>query len=631
MITKTIQLVVDSAKAVLGIDQVIDKTDELNESTDTLNSTLDDLTGGSVTKLNKFKTGLMSVAGGFKSVGAAILLSGIGLLIVTIAAVTAAFKNSEEGQNKFAKILGVIGSITGNLIDVLAALGEKIIWVFENPKKAISEFANLIKENIVNRFEGLLELIPNLAKAVTQLFSGDFKGAAKTAADSIGKVTLGMESVTDSINGATAATKAFIAELEREAKIAADIADKRANADKLDRDLIVERAKAERDIADLKDKAIQKDKFSAAQRKQFLIEAAAINDQITSKEIAAAKLRSDAIIAENKLSGSNKEALDAEAEAKAELIRLDTKRINISKELNSQIVAINAEEKAASDAKIAAKKAEVKAEQDRIDAEQKLAEEKAIKDAENEAAILLAIEDVRIEYQLRREDLAIEAIEIEAERDQARLDLEYERALAQVDRLKGTEEEKAAAIGELNEVYAAKQIALNNKVADNAAKIAKEEYDFKVQTTQMLLGSIGGLLQQFAEDSKGAAIAGVIIDAAQAAIGIWAGWASLGPFGIAGAAIQSAALVVASAKSISAIRNASAGGTTPNIPQPPNTPTPAPQINGQGAAASAAGQAASTNALLNSIDRPIKAYVVSTEVSTQQELDRKVTSNALIG
>ena len=119
------------------------------------------------------------------------------------------FTRSEEGQNKFAKILGVIGSVTGNLLDLLADLGENIISVFENPKQAITDFANLIKDNIVTRFEGLINLIPNLGKAVEQLFKGNFKEAGKIAADSVGKVVLGVDSVTDSVDNAINSVKEF--------------------------------------------------------------------------------------------------------------------------------------------------------------------------------------------------------------------------------------------------------------------------------------------------------------------------------------------------------------------------------------------------------------------------------------
>ena len=40
-------------------------------------------------------------------------------------------------------------------------------------------FVDLIKENIINRFEGLLELIPQLGKAINALFKGNFSEAGK--------------------------------------------------------------------------------------------------------------------------------------------------------------------------------------------------------------------------------------------------------------------------------------------------------------------------------------------------------------------------------------------------------------------------------------------------------------------
>ena len=85
-----------------------------------------------------------------------------------------------------------------------------VISFFENPKQAISSFANLIKENIVNRFEGMVEIIPQLGKAITLLFKGEFSEAGKVAGNAVAKVTLGIEDMTGKINAATEATKDFI-------------------------------------------------------------------------------------------------------------------------------------------------------------------------------------------------------------------------------------------------------------------------------------------------------------------------------------------------------------------------------------------------------------------------------------
>src|SRR5690606_41177221 len=107
--------------------------------------TLDKFTGGAVSKIKSFTSSLGGVSMGFKSIGVAIAASGIGLLITIIAAVTAAFKSSEEGQIKFAKLMGVIGSVVGNLIDVLSDFGEVIIEAIENPQKAWDSFVESMK------------------------------------------------------------------------------------------------------------------------------------------------------------------------------------------------------------------------------------------------------------------------------------------------------------------------------------------------------------------------------------------------------------------------------------------------------------------------------------------------------
>ena len=310
-----------------------------------------------------------------------------------------AFTRSEEGQNKFSKILGVIGSVVGNLLDLLADLGENIISVFENPKQAVKDFTKLIKENIVNRFEGLLELFPKLGKAISLLFKGEFSEAGKVAADAVGKVTLGVDSITDSVSGAIEKVKEFGAEVAKDAANAAKIADLRAKADRLDRQLIVDRAKADRDRATLLEQSVNKEKFTVQERIAFLQEAADLEEKITNQEIEAARLRLQAQQAENALGKSTKEDKEAAAQLEANLIQLETARLTKQKEVTSQIIAFKAEEAAALKAIADQQAAEDKERLDRIAAEDKerkdkqeqeekernerrIVEEKAVADAE---------------------------------------------------------------------------------------------------------------------------------------------------------------------------------------------------------------------------------------------------------
>ena len=344
--TIEIEVKVDSKQAVKGVDELDKSVDELGKSTKKTTESTGELSQG--------MTGLGGAFGGAingaKALGKAFLalaLNPIGLVIAAIAvavlAVKTAFTSSEKGQNKYNKLMTVLGSILNNLLDVLANVGEAIIDTFENPRAALDSFVKAIKDNLINRFEGLLELIPQLGKAISALFSGEFAKAGEIAVNAVAKVSLGVEDLTGKIQAATEATKEFIAEAEREARIAAGIADRRARADKIERGLIIERAIANRKIIELRDKAARRDLFNSEERKAALLEALEINEEIVNKEIAAAKIRASAITLENTLSKSNKEALDEEANAKALVIQLETKKLNLQKRLGTELSTINLE------------------------------------------------------------------------------------------------------------------------------------------------------------------------------------------------------------------------------------------------------------------------------------------------
>ena len=77
-----------------------------------------------------------------------------------------ALTSSEDGQNKWNKIMAVGNTILGNMLDIVADLVDAMIWLFTHPKQAIEEFGEFLKTNISNRIEGIMELIPKLGKII---------------------------------------------------------------------------------------------------------------------------------------------------------------------------------------------------------------------------------------------------------------------------------------------------------------------------------------------------------------------------------------------------------------------------------------------------------------------------------
>ena len=380
-----VKLTVDSSDAKKGIDDVTKSTKKLdeevgdvNKSTNNLGGSIDTMTGGALAGFKKFAGGLKTIALGFRTIGGAIAASGIGLIVITIAAITAAFKSTEEGQNKFAKIMGVIGTLTSVLVDRLAALGTAIMDAFTNPVEALKGFRDSIKEYVTDQIALVTDGLGLLGSAIKKAFSGDFSGALDDAGAGMKKLLVETSPVYQATVALAGATKDLVTEMKEEARIAGVIADQRAAADKLDRALIVDRAEANRKRAELLDKAVNKELFSVKERIAFLTEAGEIEDEITKKEIAAAKLRLDAKTAENALGGSTKADLDEEANLKARLIDLETAKLRKAKLVTTQIAALTAQERTEAEAK--KKEKEEQDKQDIIDAEAKY---KKLNDIEN--------------------------------------------------------------------------------------------------------------------------------------------------------------------------------------------------------------------------------------------------------
>lgn len=571
-----IQLETDSTQAIKGIEKVDESLQDVNKSSADTSNALDKMSGGAITTFKNFKSGLASAVKGFKSLKFAIAATGIGALIVAITAVGQAFTRSEEGQNKFAKLMGVIGAVTNQFIDAIAGLGDLIIGAFENPKKAINDFVKLIKDNLVNRFNGLLELIPQLGKAIGLLFEGKFKEAGKTAVNAAAKVTLGVEDIVDKTQQAIDKTNEFIEATKEEARIAGEIADQRAKADKVERDLLVERAEANRRIAELRELAANKESVAVQDRLDALKEAGRVEDEITAKEIKAAKLRLEAKQAENALGLSTKADLDEEAQLKARVIELETARLNTQKRLTAELTSAIREQAAEEKAIQAEKDAAEKERKDRIAKEDKEREEQQLKDKQDRDARIVASQQqtdaMLTQSKAQAVDAAISLFGAETAAGKAALIAK--QLLAAQEMI--SEARKTITFSSL---VAARSSAA---VAEGTAQTAKIGFP---QNIPMLIG--------YALQAVG------IIGAITSAVG--------------------------KSKSVASSLGAG-GGSTPSIARPQGAGSQPPAFNIVGAGAG--NQLAETIAGQN--QRPIKAFVTSQDVTTAQSLERNIVEGASI-
>ena len=617
-----IDLDVNTSKGVQQVNELNKSISNTNKEVSTvgdsskqLTSSLDSVSGGAVSAFKNLKSGLTTAVSGFNSLKVAIIGTGIGALIIAILAVKQAFTSSEEGQNKFAKIMGVIGSVVGNLSDILSDLGMKIISAFENPKQALIDFKNLIKENIQNRFQAIIDTLGFLGSAFKKVFSGDFSGAledAKKAGSSYIDVLTGVK---DTLGKVSKATSDFANELKKEAKIAGQIADQRAKADKVERALIVERAKANRDRAELLDKAAQKEKFNASERIGFLEEAARIDEEITNKEINAAKLRLQAKQAENALANSTKADLDEEANLKARLIDLETQRLTKQKTVSAQIVSARREEAA-----------ELKAIKDEEDTRIKEQEDKRI--ADDKAKL-----DKEIAEAKALSDLKNQIRDSEAVTEDERRALEIQKTIEHYDNLIALATEQGLATEALEQAKVNALNKFNQANSKNQINWEKLTQSEKTRVVSQGLNNLTSILGEESAAGKAAAIANATISTYQSATDSYkslSGIPIIGPalgFAAAGAAIVGGITNVKKIVSTKVPNSSRGGGSAPSISSSTaSAPSIPPAFNVVGAS--------NTNQLADAIggqaQQPIKAFVVSNDVTSAQSMDRNIVSGASI-
>ena len=531
---------------------------------------LDQATGGLYSKFSGLAQGLRAATGGMKLFKVALIGTGVGALVVALGSLVAAFQASEEGQNKLTKALNQGKAIIANTIELFSQLGN----------------------GITNTFS-----------AIGNFITG--KGSIKE----IG------EAVSDTFDTVSEKVSNFSQDIKEDIKAAAELSDAIAKADKIDRKLLVERQKSNTEINELRTKAYDTEKYNAEERIKFLEEAITIEDGITSKEIESARLRFEAKKKENDMTSlARKEDLDEQANLEAKLFELEAKKLNRQREVQNQRQMLLKKQKEEEEKKRAE---EQKKEQDRLDSIQEIRDEYAQKELEKQAQTELQKVELEEATQLKElEDLNAS----EEAKQQIR---DYYLSLKDEARKADYEKEK-----ELKE---------KEEEDDQKLKDAKLSAQLELAAaSQAGIRALGALFEEGTAASKTAALADIAIgtgigfinalDIAQKSSKA-TGPAAAFAFPIFYASqIASVLGAVGQAKNIlSTVKGGK--GSTPNVSGDRGSAPSIPSFNIVGAAPE--------NQLAEAIGqqdaKPVKAFVVSNEITNAQALERNIIEDASIG
>lgn len=239
----------------------------------------------------------------------------IGAIGVALAALTAYFKGSEEGQNKFNKIMAVGTVLFERFQDVLEAIGAALL----NAPSKFDKFSTAIK----------IAFFPiTLAISQIKMLAAAFERFFPETAASIKKY------FNDIIDDADK-----ISNLE-------------ANIVKQERALVEERAKINLDVSILRENAAKSD---GATKKAYVQQAIALEQKLAAEEVKLAEQRRDLAKQNVKVGQDDIAGLDALAQAEAAVNTARASAFENTLKMQKELEALNTAEQTA---RIAALKAE---------------------------------------------------------------------------------------------------------------------------------------------------------------------------------------------------------------------------------------------------------------------------------
>ena len=527
------------------------------------------------------------VSKGIKGIGTALKAAGIGLVVAAFAKLTEIFQQNQKAADFFNTSFEVV-SIAFNdfvnfLVNNLGAVTGFFKSVFDDPLQSIKDLGTAIKNNIIERFNSMLDTVGLAGKAVKQFFEGDFSGAAESAkaaskefVDVLTGVDGTVDKVSEGVTKVATATSNYVKETVNAATANVQLEKSARLAETANQGLIEKydrQAEQLRQIRDDESKSFE--------------ERIAANNEL------------------GKLLDEQEKTMKANAQA-----RVDAAAAELAKNKDNVDLQIAYQEALNEQAGIEAQITGFRSEQ-QTNANSLLREQK---DLVNELALI------------GKSEREIERLELQQD---------YEAKKALIEREITDEAQKNDMLLALQTDFNNKVNNLNEEASDNEIMWSEMTTDEKLEYAQKGLDGLAANLGKETAAGKAAAIASTLISTYQGAQDSYTSLAKIPVVGPALGIAAAAAAVAGGLANVKAISQTSTpqtsgmGGTSPSVSSPsrPAPPSVPPAFNIVGASG--------TNQLAEAIggqaQQPVKAFVVSNDVSTAQELDRNIVEGASIG
>ena len=577
-----VQLEIESAKASKNLDDLSKGISNLNKEVTKSNK---DTAKG----MKEVEDASKDTAGGVKKIGSALKAVGIGLIVAAFAKFTEVLNENQKVADFFSITFETLSLAFNDFFNFILSNTNTITGffkaIFDDPIQSIIDFGVAIKNNIIERIQSSIDTLGFLAEAVVKVFKGDFAGAmdaAKNAGKELVDVVTGVDDSFDKtvevVDKVVTATTSYVKETVKAATENVNLAKTAELAAVANQGLIEKYDLQAETLRQVRDE----ERNTIAERKKANDELNAVLDE------------------QEKAMLANANAILSAAQAQFDKNGNDENQIALI-EAQNELLAVQAQ--------VAGFRSEQKANDLALDREQK--------------ELNQSISDAEAERNKAQSDFTAEQIENDYLRLQAQLDIakqedeiESKRLTEKRDQYKqGTQ----AYVDANNELLAYQQENANTQV-----QIEKDLNKSKKDLTTQALTDMATIVGKNSKFGKAIAIVQAIRDTYA---GANKALAQGGIFGFIGAAAVIAG-GIANVKTITSTpeptppAGASVGGSSA-IPPTPSAP-PAFNVVGQGETSQLA------DAIGSQASEPVRAYVVSNDVTTAQGLERNIVEGATI-
>lgn len=540
----------------------------------------------------------------------ALVANPIGAVIAALVGIFVALKESlsktEDGMDAVARVTGAFSALVKPLVETISSLAIVLVDGLGSALEMVSGLFGLAAEE-GSKLADLNDQLEDQEIALAELRANQNKQLAQAR-----------ELLSDSNASLSDRRKALDQVRKSETDLASkelQFAKQRLKAAKLDQELNGATEESKKRISEATIGVANAETELAAKRRLFNREEKKLNaeaEQAAKERAAKAKEYSD------KRMSAAKDIRSAEQANYLAGIQDDKKRSEEQARLEKEnaIREINAGEYTAKEKARLKKAAEEKYQLDitkiAVDAEKKRQDElKAFQDkaAQDEQKFIdeaFALEQLK----------ATQTIQNEKDLQQALQQLEIDRLNNQIQARK----DAGQSTTDLELTLANKRIEIARNEEAEKKNLAQKEFDTKMalyDATSNALTAIGSAIGEETATAKTLAVAGAIIDTYAGATKALAAGAGT-PVGY----INAAAII---ATGLANVRKMTAT-PVPGANDTASTPSMGPSVSIVGGSADPSAQLA--RSLASQQQKPIKAYTVATDMSTQQALDRRIQQNA---